>query len=110
MTSISCPASKDRIELDIQEVAEAPLKIPADGIYQIDVVFNGPPGDDVVTVAVASGTGDVVAMTYRGKNFAGAPGEVRQVYSDFREVGGLRLPYRTDAAFEGDPYIVVTAT
>jgi predicted Zn-dependent peptidase len=65
---------------------------------------------DVVTLAVASDNGQVVAMTYRGSGFGGAPGEVRQRYSDFREVGGLMLPYQTEATFDGEPYISVTAT
>ena len=63
---------------------------------------------DLVTVAIAD-DGQIVAMTYRGSGFGGGPGEVRQLFSDFREVGGLNLPHKTDSTFEGNPYISFTA-
>ena len=65
---------------------------------------------EVIQLAVASDDGRVLAMTYRGSGFGGAPGEVRQVFSDFREVSGLMLPHRTDATFDGEPYISITAS
>ena len=64
---------------------------------------------DLVTLAIAE-DGQIVAMTYRGSGFGGGPGEVRQLFSDFREVGGLMLPHKADSTFEGNPYISFTAT
>ncbi len=48
-------------------------------------------------------------MVFRGTGFGGAPGEVRQRFSDLREVAGLRLPFHTSSTFDGEPYIEVTA-
>ena len=100
------PLLQARLDEGFQAVALGAGEVDGRAVENVQVTLH----EDVVTVAVAGDTGEVVAMTYRGKNFGGAPGEVRQVYSDFREVGGLRLPYRTDATFEGDPYISMTAT
>jgi hypothetical protein len=46
------PESEDRLELDIPGGKEATLRIPAAGVYQFDVVLDGPPGDDVVTADI----------------------------------------------------------
>ena len=66
-------------------------------------------GDQLVTLGIDPESGEVLEMVYRGSGFGGAPGEIRKVYSDFRQVGGLRLPYRTSSTFEGEPYIATTA-
>ena len=48
--------SEDRIEVDIPGGKEATLTIPAAGVYQIDVVLNGHPGDDVMTADIGERT------------------------------------------------------
>jgi hypothetical protein len=50
------PASEGRIEVDIAGGKEATIELPAAGIYQIDIVWTGPPGDDVVTADIGKRT------------------------------------------------------
>lgn len=59
-------------------------------------------------VAVDPVAGRIVELSFRGTDLTGAPGEVRQVYADFRAVGGLTLPFSVDATFEGQPYLSST--
>lgn len=53
--------------------------------------------------------GHIRTIEFRGQGLTGAPGTIRQVYSDFREVGGLMLPFLSETTFEGDP-MMSTAT
>jgi hypothetical protein len=100
------PLLRARGDQGFEAVALGAGEIDGREVENVQVTVAG----DMVTLAVAADNGEVVAMTYRGSGFGGAPGEVRQVLTDYREVDGLRLPFRTDATFEGDPYIAVTAT
>ncbi|MEE3178920.1 MAG: DUF1587 domain-containing protein, partial [Verrucomicrobiota bacterium] len=50
------PASDGRIVVDIAGGKEATLELPAEGIYQIDNVWTGQPGDDVVTADIGKRT------------------------------------------------------
>lgn len=63
-----------------------------------------------VTLAVETGAGRIVELRFRGLDFSGAPGEVSQLYSDFRPVEGLLLPFAVEATFEGQPYMSSTIT
>ncbi|MFQ5349544.1 MAG: M16 family metallopeptidase [Thermoanaerobaculia bacterium] len=99
------PLLKARLYEGFEAVALGADEIAGRAVENVQVSLAG----DVITLAIAGDNGEVVAMTYRGSGFGGAPGEVRQVYSDFREVNGLSLPHQVDSTFEGDPYIAVTA-
>ena len=50
------PGSDDRLELDISGGKDTVLMIPAAGVYQVEVVLDGPPGDDVVTADIGKRT------------------------------------------------------
>ena len=50
------PASEGRIVVDIAGGKEATVELPAAGIYQIDNVWTGQPGDDVVTAYIGKRT------------------------------------------------------
>ncbi len=50
------PTSEGRIVVDIAGGKEATLELPAAGIYQIDNVWTGQPGDDVVTADIGKRT------------------------------------------------------
>lgn len=47
--------------------------------------------------------GKVRTIEYRGAAMGSAPGDMRQIYSDFRDVGGLMLPFASETTFNGDP-------
>jgi predicted Zn-dependent peptidase len=65
-------------------------------------------GGESFRLGVDTESGRILELVFRGSNFAGAPGEVRQVFSDFREVQGLILPFGVEATFEGSPYMSST--
>ena len=50
------PESEDRLNLDISGGGEPIVMIPAAGIYQLEVVLAGPPGDDVITAEIGKRT------------------------------------------------------
>lgn len=50
------PELEDRIELDVAGGKAATLEIPAAGVYQLDVVLDGPPRDDVMTADIGKRT------------------------------------------------------
>ncbi len=59
-------------------------------------------------VAVDPVSGRILELSFRGTDLSGTPGEVRQVYGDFRAAGGLVLPFSVEATFEGEPYLSST--
>ena len=50
------PESDSRMAVDIPGGKEATLVIPAAGVYQLDIVLDGPPGDDVITADIGERT------------------------------------------------------
>ena len=54
--STPAPGSKDRIELEVPGGREAMLEISAAGVYQVDVVLEGPPRDDVMVADIGQRT------------------------------------------------------
>jgi len=60
-------------------------------------------GGESLTLGVDRASGLVVSMTYRGTGFGGSPGEMVDVYSDYREVDGVQLPFSKVSTFDGKP-------
>lgn len=60
---------------------------------------------DNIRFAVDTSTGRVVQATYQGKNMQGVPGEITTVFSDYREVDGIELPFKTEQTFNGEPML-----
>lgn len=65
--------SQGGIELDIAGGRAATIDIPAAGVYQIDVIVDGPPRDDVMTIDIGSRT---FGKRLKGPFSPGADGEV----------------------------------
>ncbi len=57
------------------------------------------------TLGIDPATGRILSIAYRGTNFMGAPGELVQHFSDFREVDGLSLPFASSTTFNGEPML-----
>ena len=72
------PESEDRLELGIPGGKEATLTIPAAGVYQLEVILEGPPGDDVVTAEIGKRT-----FSKRLKPFPPPPGPDGKVVIPF---------------------------
>ena len=62
-----------RFELDVNGGKTATLEIPAAGVYQIDVVLEGPPKDDVMTIDIGPRT---FGKRLKGPFSPGRDGEV----------------------------------
>ena len=63
---------------------------------------------DTNTVGIDPETGRILSISYRGQSFTGAPGELKQVFSDFRDVDGLMLPFASVTTFNGEPMLTGT--
>lgn len=64
--------------------------------------------DYPMTAGIDPETGRILSLSYRG-SVMGPPGDVRQVYSDFREVDGLTLPFSSATTVNGNPAMTTTA-
>ena len=62
-----------RFELDVKGGKAATLEIPAAGVYQVDVVLQGPPKDDVMTIDIGPRT---FGKRLKGPFSPGPDGEV----------------------------------
>ena len=57
-------------------------------------------GDSTV-LGIDPDSGHIVMMTFRGKKpMAGTPGEVVRTFTDFRDIDGLMIPFKTASTFE----------
>lgn len=58
---------------------------------------------DVTTLGIDPETGRLLQVSYQGSSgMGGAPGEVTQTFSDFREVDGLTYPFSMIGSFDGE--------
>ena len=58
----------------------------------------------VTTLQLDPATAQVQSVAYRGRGPNGDFGDLRIAFSDYRETGGLRLPFRGEVTFGGAPY------
>jgi hypothetical protein len=67
-------------------------------------------GGDPVTLGIDPKTGRVLSVSYRGSGPTGAPADVVQTFSDFRDVNGVTLPFKMSSTFNGEPGASSAAT
>ncbi len=67
-------------------------------------------GGSTTTLSVDPENGRVLRLCYHGRPGSGPLGDVEVLFSDFRPVGGLTLPFTSGATFEGKPYPSLTRT
>lgn len=60
-------------------------------------------GGQATELAIDRETGRVVALRWTGRGPEGTWGAVEQRFADFRRTGGLELPYRVEATWNGEP-------
>ncbi len=80
-------------------VAEGTEEVDSTVVEKVHVKI----ADDTVTLGVDPESGRVLVVSYRGKNMMGTPGQIRQVSTDFRQVNGLSLAFKTETSFDGEP-------
>jgi hypothetical protein len=56
-----------------------------------------------VTLGIDPATGRVLTVAYRGEGPTGAPGDIVETLSDFRDVSGLMLAFKSTSTFNGEP-------
>ncbi|HJR07718.1 MAG TPA: hypothetical protein VJ842_10690 [Pyrinomonadaceae bacterium] len=59
-------------------------------------------GDARATLGIDPGTGRILSFAYRGRGNSGAFGKIVQTFSDYRNVGGLTLPFKIAGTFNGE--------
>ncbi len=52
----------------------------------------------------------MLTVAYRGTGPTGAPGDIVETFSDFRDIGGVTLPFKMSSTFNGEPGASSTAT
>ena len=82
-------------------VATGAEEVDGTSVELVHVEFDG----DVNTLGIDPVTGRILSLSYRGRNFMGAPGKLEQRFSDFREVDGLVLPFASVTTFDGKPML-----
>lgn len=92
---------KHRDDEGFQAVASGSGEVDGTAVETVQVEI----ADDVSTLGIDPETGHILSQTYRGSNFMGAPGELEQRFSDFREVDGLILPHASETTFNGEPML-----
>lgn len=85
-------------------VAAGPGEVDGTAVEMVQIEIEG----DTVKVGIEPESGKIRSIGYRGTNFMGAPGELVQSYSDFRDVGGLILPFASTTTFNGEPMLTGT--
>jgi hypothetical protein len=60
-------------------------------------------GGETVTLGIDPASGRVLTVAYRGEGPSGAPGDIVQTLSDFRDVNGVMLPFKSVSTFNGEP-------
>ena len=80
-------------------VATGAAEVDGTLVERVHVEIDG----DANTLGIDPETGRILSITYRGSSMMGAPGELEERYSDFREVDGLTLPFASVTTFNGEP-------
>ena len=62
------------------------------------------------TLGIDPGTGRILSFAYRGRGNGGVFGQIVQTFSDYRNVGGLTLPFKIVGTFNGEAEPSLTST
>jgi len=79
------------------------------GDADADVVVLSKDGE-TVRLFVDASSGNLLKKTYRGQFFAGAPADLEEIFSDYREVSGVRVPFRTIVNQNGEKFLDSTVS
>ncbi len=63
-----------------------------------------------VKLWIDSASGDVLKTAYAGAAMSGAPAEVAEIFSDYREVDGIRVPFQTKILQNGKDFAELTVS
>jgi hypothetical protein len=88
-----------RRQRDFTGAALGPAMLEGIPVEQVRVV-NG--AVDAV-LGIEPKSGQLHSVTFTDRNLAGEVGTCTVIYSDFRDVAGIRLPHQTRSLFNGEP-------
>ncbi len=94
---------KARDREDFEAVAAGASDVDGTAVEQVRVEIDG----YLITAGIDPATGRVLSLGFRG-SVMGPPGDVLQVFSDFREVDGLTLPFLAVTTVNGNPAMTTT--
>ncbi|MBI3404533.1 MAG: hypothetical protein HY046_03640 [Acidobacteria bacterium] len=66
-------------------------------VERVLIDFSG----DRMTLGIEPATNEIRSLSYPGRAPSGEVGEIVREYSDFRDVNGLRLPFKVKCSFKG---------
>lgn len=87
-----------RGDAGFEAVAVGPGEVDGVAVERVHVAVAG----HEQTVGIDPQTGHVRSIEYRGTGFTGAPGDLKQVFSDFRDVEGVMMPFASTTTFNGE--------
>ncbi|HEV7894088.1 MAG TPA: hypothetical protein VGP08_25960 [Pyrinomonadaceae bacterium] len=100
------PLSILRARRDAEFAAVGAAKVGGTPVEQVDATV----GRVRVRLGIDPATGRILTLAYRGRGSNGALGQIVRAFSDFRAVGGLTLPFKTDGVFDGETDPTLTST
>jgi len=89
---------KLRDDPSFSATALEPMELEGTPLERLQIEVSG----DVMVAAIDPATGELRQLSYRDQGPTGAPGEVVQTYSDWREVDGLTYPFAVIGTFDGE--------
>jgi YHS domain-containing protein len=93
-------ALRARASADFTVAAIGSGKVGEAAVEQVAVKFEGVH----LRLGIDAKSGRVLSLSYRGRNQGnGEVGEIELIFSDFRDVGGLTLPFKRSGTFNGQP-------
>lgn len=75
------------------------------GEIEADVVLIRKEGESV-RLFVEPDSGTLLKKTFRGLG-TGGPADIEEIYSDYREVSGIRVPFRIETTQNGFPFLKI---
>ena len=93
-----------RDEEGFQAQAQGPGEVAGVQVERVHVEAKG----ESQVLGIDPETGHVLTIEYRGSGPTGAPADLVESYSDFREVDGLMLPFEVSTTMDGQPAMTVS--
>jgi zinc protease len=109
------PSMRERLEKELRHAPLLLLRHRNDPSFKPNALGAGKAGDaavelvgvefggETITLGIDSASGRVLSVAYRGEGPSGAPGDIVQTLSDFRDVSGVMLPFKSTSTFNGEP-------
>lgn len=94
------PLLKARNETGFEATALGPEEVGDQTLEMVQVDYDG----ELSTLGIDPETGRLMLVRFQGPGPGGAPGQVDNFYSDYREIeGGMSYPFSAKTTFNGEP-------